>query len=329
MDNRLKIPLLRQMHNVFLASALGVIVVLVSAFLVWRAQASDSVSSQDFSTPAAINLEFYYSGSSLPDAISAANLFADLLSQETGLTIQASISSCESDVVEHLGTGQADVATMGIYAYAIGNNDYGIQAKLVNERFGRPYFRSQINVPAAKGYTDIMDLQNTKFASPNPNSTSGYYVPYMMILNATGKTPSEFFSEVSFVGSHNQVIRDVYNGESDCGSTFEDARATVVGEYPDVNSVVEVLAYSDPIPNDPWAFRSGLDETLIQKLSNGIIAVASTPQGEAALNTILTSQGVELIQDSAYDIIRDIVSEFGIELVPCIKNYIPLINKNS
>jgi phosphonate transport system substrate-binding protein len=315
------------MHNVILASALGVIVVLVSAFLVLRAQAS--VSSQHISKNGTIKLEFYYSGSSLPDAISAANLFADLLSQETGLTIQASVSTCEIEIVKRLGTGQTDIASIGPYAYVYGNTTYGIQARLVNERFGLPYFRSQINVPAAKGYTDIGDLQNMKFASPNPNSTSGYYVPYIMILNETGMTPSEFFSDVSFVGSHNQVIRDVYNGESDCGSTFEDARATVVGEYPDVNSVVEVLAYSDPIPNDPWAFRSGLDETLIQKLSNGIIAVASTPQGEAALNTILTSQGVELIQDSAYDIIRDIVSEFGIELVPCIKNYIPLINKNS
>jgi phosphonate transport system substrate-binding protein len=331
MENRLKIQLKQQWKYVMLVSVAVISLMLFSLVMAWRAQASDSVSSQQVSKNGTIKLEFYYSGSSLSDAISAANLFADLLSQETGLTIQASVSSCEIEIIKHLGTDQTDIASIGQYAYVHGNTTYGIQARLVNERFGLPYFRSQINVPAAKGYTGIGDLQNTKFSSAHPNSRSGYYVPYLMILNATGKTPDEFFSEITFVGSHEQVIRDVYSGVADCGATFEDARANVVGDYPDVYSVVEVLAYSDHIPNDPWAFRSGLDAALIQNVSDGIIAVAGTPQGGAALSTILGSSftGIEKIPDSAYDIFRDMVSQFGLDLVPCIKNYIPLINKNS
>jgi ABC-type phosphate/phosphonate transport system substrate-binding protein len=47
----------------------------------------------------------------------------------------------------------------------------------------------------------------------------GNEIPYLMIKYATGLTPDQFFGEVILVGSHDQVIRDVYTGRVD------DARA--------------------------------------------------------------------------------------------------------
>lgn len=65
--------------------------------------------------------------------------------------------------------------------------------------------------------------------------------------------------KTKFVGSHAQVIKDVYTGTTDCGSTYEDARGSVSGEYPDVLDVVSVLTYTDYMPQNPWVFRQGLD----------------------------------------------------------------------
>ena len=117
MENRFKMQLKRQRKFVILASAVLVPLILLSVFLVWRAQASDqhipqrdSLSRFKLSTQETINIEFFYSGDDFADAYSGAADFADLLSQETGLTIQASVQRCEADVVEHLGTGQADLA---------------------------------------------------------------------------------------------------------------------------------------------------------------------------------------------------------------------------
>ena len=232
------------------------------------------------------DIEFYYNGEDPVSASIAAIEFASLLSQETGLNIQASIDACEASIVGHLGAGDADLAPLSHVAYIHGHETYNIEARLVNGRFGQDYFRSQINVPASGGFTDIWDLQNTRFVAPDPDSTSGYMVPYLLISETTGMTPTTFFSEVEFVGSHDQVIRDVYHGTADCGATFDDARDGVAGELPDVYDVVEVLTYSENIPNSPWAFRSGLDETVAQTLSDGIITVAGTPEGESALETI-------------------------------------------
>lgn len=337
MRKAVKFLFLGRIRKVVWGSFVGVIFCLTSLFLVWSAEASNQKTGHNsaqaknsLSSPETIYIEFFYTGDNLSSAASAATDFADLLSQEAGETILATVSRCEAAIIENLGTGHVDLAALSLYGYAHGSNAYSIQAKLVNHRFGSPFYRSQINVPKSEGYSDIWDLQNKRFAMSIPGSTSGQFVPHFMILDATGMTPSEFFAETYFAGSHAQVIHDVYDGVTDCGATFQDARDGIDPvDYPNVKDVVGVLMVSDPIPNDPWAFRPGIDETLAQTLSDGIIAVAGTPQGQAALTTIFGSGfgGVETTQDSAYDIIRDIISEFDLELTPCLYNYLPIVTK--
>lgn len=307
-----------QGRMVIIGCIVASVLLLTSLIMAWGADASPQEN---------IVLIFTYSGDDSSSVAAAAEDFADLLSQETGLTIQASVQDCEAQVLNFLAAGQADLATIRSYTYVHGHAAHGIQARLVNSLFGQPYYKSQIMVQSSSGYTDISDLSGKRFASSHPNSASGYYIPYLMVLDATMDTPEDYFSEVYFTESHSQTVRDVYTGAADCGASYVDARTTVVGEYPDVNSVVSVIQVSEEIPNDPWVFRAGLGETLKQSLTDGIIAVAGTTQGEAALQTIFSSSfsGIEPVQDSDYDIIRDLVAEFGIQVEPCNPIYLPTI----
>jgi phosphonate transport system substrate-binding protein len=249
----------------------------------------------------------------------------------SGLDVQASTVPCEGRAVEHLGSGQADVAPLRASAYVHGRDSYGIDAELVNGRFGSFAYRGQINVQASAGYTDVWGLQNTDFAAPDAGSTSGYLAPYLLISQTTGMTLSQFFNDVSFSGDHNQVVRDVYNGVADCGASYEDARFAVLGELPDVLSVVSVLTYTEFIPNEPWAFRPGLDTEGVQALVDSIIFVADTPAGDTALDTIFEYDldGITVTQDSTYDFVRDLVDAFGFDLTVCPPAaYLPLVVRN-
>ncbi len=322
---------------IILGGTVIVPLLLVSLLLVWTAHASYEIHTNagsstqiDVYSQETFNLEFYYTGDNPINASIAAIAFASLLSQESGLDIQASIHSCEASIVEHLGAGDADLAPLSAIAYVHGHEAYDMEARLVTGRFGLEYFRSQINVPAAAGFTDIWDLQNTRFVMPVPSSTSGYMVPYLMISETTGMTPTTFFSEVEFVGSHDQVIRDVYHGTADCGASYDDARVTLAGELPDVFTVVDVLTYSENIPNSPWAFRSGLDETVVQTLSDGIIAVSGTPEGASALETLFgyVPSSIGVTQDTAYDIWRDLAATFGLRMADCYAVYMPVLLRN-
>jgi phosphonate transport system substrate-binding protein len=240
------------------------------------------------------------------------------------MEIMASVYPCEETILDHMGAGLIDLAHLNTVAYVIGSDTYGIEAKLATIRFGLSYYTSQINVPAAAGYTDIMDLQNKRFAFANESSTSGYYVPCVLIKNSTGMTPEDFFSETYFAGHHDNVIIDVYEGNADGGASYVDARDAVEGTYPDVKTVVSVLAVSTYIPNSPWAFRPG--QTGVGTLSDGIIAVANTVEGDTALETILNYgiDGFEAVDDSAYDILRDVVDYFNLVLETCFEIFLPI-----
>jgi phosphonate transport system substrate-binding protein len=229
--------------------------------------------------------------------------------------------------MERLGTGRTDVAPLGAVNYALGHEAYGIEARLVNGRYDTFGYRSQISVRADGGYADIWDLQGARFASPDPGSTSSYQLPYLLVLETTGMALDSFFGEVLFSGSHRQVIRDVYSGTADCGATYEDARASVVAEYPDVYDVVSVLTYTEFMPNDGWAVRPGLEESLVQTLSNGIIAVASTAEGQSGLEPLLGPlTSIATTDDSAYDVVRRLADEFGWQMSPpCHRTYLPIV----
>ena len=289
---------------------------------------SSGVTAQD-----PVKIAFVYRGGGFANVSDAAQDFADLLSIETGIQIEASVYHCEKTILDHMGAGLIDLAHLSSVAYVIGHDLYGIEAQLATNRFGYPYYRSQINVPAAAGYTDIMDLQNKRFAFANEASTSGYMVPYLLIRDLTGMSPEDFFSEIYFAGDHPSVIIDVYEGNADGGASYWDARDAVESTYPDVKTVVSVLAYSDDIPNGPWAFRSGLDPTTVQTLSDGIIAVANTVEGDTAIETIFNSSfigGFEAVDDSSYDFLREVVEYFALVnlvLETCFEIYLPVVLK--
>lgn len=276
-------------------------------------------------------VEFFYNDEFSQTASIAADNFAKLLAKETGLDVQASINPCEADIVRNLGAQETDLATMSALAYVKGDEYYGIQAKLVNGRYGAFKLRGQINIQASGGYTDIWGLQGKRFIASDPGSMSSYMLPTVLISETTGMTMNVFFSEVQFVGGHTQVIKDIYNGLADCGGTYEDARAAVAGEYPDVNDVVHVLSYTEYVPNDAWVFRKGLNAVDVQKLSDGIIAVAGTPDGEKALKAILGSSwdSIDTIQDSDFNYLRDVVKTFGLQMNTCYDIYLPYVNQKN
>jgi hypothetical protein len=70
-----------------------------------------------------------------------------------------------------------------------------------------------------------------------------------------------------------------------------------------------------------------LEVTLIQTLTDGIIAVANKPVGDNALDTILEVDltGIGMTQYDVYDIVRNAIAAFGFEMETCYSIYLPLV----
>jgi hypothetical protein len=67
----------------------------------------------------------------------------------------------------------------------------------------------------------------------------------------------------------------------------------------------------------------------VQNLTDGIIAVSGTPDGEKALTAIFGSNwsGVDNVLDSVYDPLRELVKTFGFQLANCYDMYLPFVTR--
>ena len=178
-------------------------------------------------------------------------------------------------------------------------------------RFGSATYNGQILVRADSGLSDLSDLAGKTFCRPDPLSTSGWVIPSIMLRGA-GVDPDTDLAEVVDAGSHDAVAAGVFDGTCDAGATYVDARTRIEEDYPDVMDQTVVIAIEPDIPNDGVQFVPSLDEETRDKIVQGLLAIAATEEGVAALDTAY--QWEELIEagDSFYDQFRQILQAAGV-----------------
>ncbi len=93
------------------------------------------------------------------------------------------------------------------------------------------------------------DLKGKTFCFVDPNSTSGYIVP-RIILAANGIDPDTDFQPPKTRVLINNVAIAVYKGDCDAGVTYinvlTDTSANLAAQYPDIADKVKVFAVTDP-----------------------------------------------------------------------------------
>jgi phosphonate transport system substrate-binding protein len=238
---------------------------------------------------------------------------AEMISERTGLTIVANVGTDFAAVREAMGAEQAHIGWLNTFNYVLANEKYGVDVAMVTSRFGSTTYNGQINVNADAGIETLDDLKGTIMCWVDPNSTSGYIIPRIM-LAANGIDPDNDFAETIEAGSHNNVIIQVYNGECDAGASYVDARSAVEEEFPDVNEKVLVLATTTDIPNDSVSFIADFPAEMRQQIVDALLDIASTPEGQEALNNLYSIEGLEEADDSFYDPFRADLSRAGIDI---------------
>jgi phosphonate transport system substrate-binding protein len=299
-----------------LATLSGLVLCLILVGFIGSSSTIDQEDQADAITMVLIPSE------DVTQTLQAAETIADLLGAETGLQIYAYVAECYGSAVEALASQSADVGWLSPPAYAYASDRYGVEVILTTVRFGQSYYRSQILVRSDSGIDDLSDLAGKNFAYVDPFSASGYLYPSMMISQTQGMSDEDFFSEFYFVGSHPDVVRAVYESDYDgspvhAGATYEDARASVESEIADVFTQTKVLTYTPNIPNDTVSVRAGMDPSVVQNLVDGLMDLASTPEGKQALDDLYGIEGFSLANDSDYDIIRQYVDYYGVEYETC------------
>ena len=138
-------------------------------------------------------------------------------------------------------------------------------------------------------------------------SASGYYFPQTQ-LNELG-----IEVDGQFAGGHDQSVLNVYNGQIEVGTSFDDARNNVLEENPDVGEEVVVFAWAGPIPNDGIVAASDLTDEEQQLITDAFVSIAGDGDlGEGdPIYDVYEIEGLVEADEEALDVARQVYNEFG------------------
>jgi phosphonate transport system substrate-binding protein len=247
------------------------------------------------------------------DVIASGDAIAKMITDRTGLVVTANVGTDFAAVREAMGSGKAHIGWLNTFNYVLASEKYDVDVGLVTQRYGTTSYAGQINVGADSGITTIEDLKGKVFCWVDPNSTSGYIIPRIM-LQANGIDTDNDFAQTVEAGSHPNVITAVYNGDCDAGASYDDARDSVEDDLPDVKEKVVILATTPDIPNDSVSFVKDFPEDLRQQIIDALLAYAGTEEGVEVLNTLYNIEGLQTADDTFYDGFRADLSKAGIDI---------------
>lgn len=163
---------------------------------------------------------------------------------------------------------------------------------------GKDYYNGYIITRRDSGILTLNDLPGRHFAYVDKNSASGYLYARHSIKEA-GLDPESIFSQVSFSGSHDQVIQGVLNGEFDAGATYNEAYEKAEKNGMDM-SKLNIISTTGNIQKDAIAFSEKMAPERIQLLKDAFLHFKDF----SGITTPVT--GFVEAKDSNYDLIRQV-----------------------
>ncbi len=263
---------------------------------------------------------------------------ADCLTKMTGLTFGIEFGTSFGASIESMGAGKAQVGFLNTFSVLLAEAKYQIVPILANERAYatvpgvdpdealagqlEPFYKAEFLANAASGIKSYADLKGKTFCFVEPNSTSGYIVP-RIILKANGIDPDKDFKATVNAGSHPNVAIAVYKGDCDAGVAYidirTDATANLVATYPDIMTKVNVFAVSDRIPNDGVQVVKDFPADYTAALTEALLSMNADPGGNALIKNLYNVNKFEKIDKTFYDPFAAVLKAAGVDAASMVK----------
>ncbi len=165
------------------------------------------------------------SGENEADRIARYEPFVAYMSEKLGVEVEVFTAGSYDGVIQALAGDQIEFARLGSSSYAAAYTamDGAVVPLLTTiSQSGNTGYVSVVLVRCDSGYESIEDLEGRVLAFADPDSTSGYAVPYFNIVDQ-GFEPTEFFEAVPFSGSHEAGVLGVVQGTYDAAATWGDS----------------------------------------------------------------------------------------------------------
>ena len=231
------------------------------------------------------------SGENERDRIKRYTPFADYMTKKLGKPVKIFTASSYAGVMQALAADQIEFAAFGSSSYAGAWKEMKGAVKPLLVRAmdnGSTGYYSVIVVRSDSPYKKLDDLKGKTLAFADPNSTSGYAVPYYN-LKKIGYDPEKFFGSIPFSGAHETGVLGVYNGQYDaCATNIKSEVAGHPQRMAEKGMIkpgsVKWIWKSPEITNGPWTARANLPQDLIDDFTLAMFRIgADDPEAFEAM----------------------------------------------
>jgi phosphonate transport system substrate-binding protein len=233
----------------------------------------------------------------------------EYLSETLDMEINLIVTTDYSSMIEGMRKGHIDIGYFGPLSYVLlkqkMENVEPFAAKLEN---GKPTYRGVVIGNVAAGVKQLSDIEGKTMAYGDVASTSSHLIPKELLLTKAGLKAGEDYEE-QFLGAHDAVAIAVQNGNPQAGGLSKPIYEKLIEEGMIDENKVQVIDESDDYPNYPWAICTDLDQDLQEKIKNAFYNL----DDEEILES-LKAEGFAKIEDSDYDIIRNMVELLDVDL---------------
>ncbi len=241
-------------------------------------------------------------------------VLATYLHEKTGDHIEIVVTRDYEELLHRLEDGSLDLAWINTLNYIRAKTDlptiqYVTTYVEKNEETGvtLPFYQSYIVTLNNSGIKKIDEARNKRFAYTDPDSTSGYAYPHML-LHKMGIAPSKYFKKVFFLKKHDRVVQALLAGSIDLGAMSDGTYFTATRKN---GERFTILAKSDPIPLDAIVANSKLSQEQVLTYRKVLVEMPEDHAFCKAMRAILgwSAAGFATRDDAFYNSVREALQQ--------------------
>ena len=190
------------------------------------------------------------------------------LEETLGVDVEIFTAGNYDGVIQALSANQIEIARLGSSAYAAAftATDGGVVPTLTTQKMdGTTGYYSIVVSRCDSGIKNLEDAKGKVHAFADPDSTSGYAVPYFNMVTREGFKPEDYFGTVTFSGSHEAGVTGVVNGTFDTAATYQNNSVDGIFQRMEEKGMIEpgqvcTIWESPEITSGPFTARVNLPQ---------------------------------------------------------------------
>ncbi len=191
----------------------------------------------------------------------------ELLESSTGREVEVTTTSDYLAIVEAMRSGLLDLAVFSPFPTPIAQQVANVEPLVAGET---EVYSSMIVCRTDSGITDISGVRGATVAFVDAGSTSGNYIPKLLLTRAGIDPDTEV--EGTYAGGHDVALLAAAQGSVDCAANATQLYESALAEGAIEPGVLQVVAQSESIPISLIIIaREGLDEEIKRAVTDAFV----------------------------------------------------------